>query len=284
FNYTYKYFDKWWRVFLGMMLQATVTILFLAIYFSLYDLAFYGTCQYKSVDITLVNDSTSSSHIYKSFYISYDIADYASATALDSCYYSVGSFLNGASIFNYSPPTSVTIHTSNDFTSQIANTATQVFDGIARPKMSWNQGVFTKVPDLSWEDLVEVLKSFIVCYFIMSTMQSLLDILPEMSKKLSGVGALEGGAPMRGSVVYSSLHSRARGGVSKSTKFAQQAKQNLVTARKGLIGSAGKTVFRFGHKAFSPIRRALKYMIGGRNGNKEGQNQINTSSNSGDSE
>ena len=52
FNYTKGYFEAWVKLLISFLLQPMVAVVFMTTMLSVYDLGFYGTCQYTNKDFT----------------------------------------------------------------------------------------------------------------------------------------------------------------------------------------------------------------------------------------
>ena len=241
FDYTYKYFDKWWRIFLSCMIQCTIAILFLTVFFVVFDKAFYSTCVYKPVNINYFSSdgSGTTKKQYKTFYISYNASDYRSKGALDQCINSLGSFMNGGAELNYTPPESVDIHTYANFEDRIAHTDEDVLSGFTRPRLGWTDGLFTKSPKVAWESLMELTKNFIICALVLWLMQHLLSSIPSMMSKLSG-SSVQGAGVFNVEKMSNIIHEGARDRVGHAAKYVQEARENL--KGRGLFESVGRGV------------------------------------------
>ena len=51
FQYTKGYFESWVKLMISFLLQPMVVVVFMITMFSVYDVGFYGTCKYKSIEV-----------------------------------------------------------------------------------------------------------------------------------------------------------------------------------------------------------------------------------------
>ncbi len=256
FSYTYGYFTKWWRILFAMMIQPVIAMLFLSLFFAVFDRAFYGTCIYKPVNINYFRhdgDEITTQKNYRTFYISYDISDYENSSALDSCKTSLGSFLSGGKELNYQPPENIDIHTYENFKDQLVNTDSDVFNGAKRPRVEWIEGLFTKHPKLSWEALIEATKSFILCYSVLTAMRMMLDILPKFISDLSGSDIRASNAFVisneQGSGVMDAFNRRAETGMQSLGRVFERGRRYTKESGGNLFERIGKGFTGIGRRS-----------------------------------
>ncbi len=97
FEYTRGYFESWVKLLISFLLQPMVSVTFMITIFSLYDTAFYGTCQYTSKEVTstIISAAGSTDRKVNIFYINDNWNDSAYTTdTVNKCKKSLGYMIN----------------------------------------------------------------------------------------------------------------------------------------------------------------------------------------------
>lgn len=96
FNYTKGYFESWLKLMISFVLQPMVMVTFMVTMFSVFDMGFYGKCEYKAVNVESGGRAT------KVFFIDNDWNKYKSPADVKSCKNSLGYMLNNpfAAVFD----------------------------------------------------------------------------------------------------------------------------------------------------------------------------------------
>lgn len=190
FSQTNDYFHKWWKNLFGLMLQPAIALTFLSIMFAVYDRGFYGTCKYRSVNVT--NPKTQKTNL--SFFISDDASDYVGGQQeFNICTGSMGYFFNNptSSIFGGGSSgvsgNPVINPRSPEMMAAMDQTDEQVMNGQdGKPKLKWKDGILTQSPRMIWQELIGLIKNFIMCFMLLSVLKSLMESINEFIRSMSG--------------------------------------------------------------------------------------------------
>lgn len=93
FDVTKGYFQSWYTLMISFVLQPVVVVGFMTLMFSLYDMGFYGTCKYQSINV-LRTAATGETVKKKIFIIDNNEKHYASEEEYEECHNSIGWILN----------------------------------------------------------------------------------------------------------------------------------------------------------------------------------------------
>ncbi len=255
FERTQEYFDKWWKTLLGLVLQPAVALAFMAIMFSVYDRAFYGTCFFNSVDVTY-EASDGSQAKFRDFFISLNSDDYSGQSDIDTCTMSLGYFLNNpvrGLLGSVSNPaistlgqatgvsTNSTLSVSQEDAAQIAaakpTTESGYLQGQNSPRFQWNNGLFTQSPKMFWEDLVNIIENLIMCFILLSVLKHLMTDITAFIMGITGTDFVA--SPVGAGDIKKAITSGSSAALSKLKKSSQQSSQNGGQEKKGNDSGGG---------------------------------------------
>lgn len=91
FEYTRSYFDSWMKLVLSFVLQPMIVCVFMTTMFSVFDLGFFGTCKYRSVNVSQMFEGALQNK--KLFVIDNNPAMYNESEKAN-CVYSLGYMFN----------------------------------------------------------------------------------------------------------------------------------------------------------------------------------------------
>ncbi|MDX2049876.1 MAG: type IV secretion system protein [Rickettsiaceae bacterium] len=233
FDYTKKYFDKWWKMLLSLCLQPVIGIVFLCVMFNIFDRTFYGTCLYKPITINYNKDSEPTKQ-YRVFYITTKESDYDDdRELLNGCISSLGYFLRypfgsliGLRQNNY--PSSIDVNVRTDEYGRIVPTSQpNMIDIVSKLDLTWEKGVFTQSPKMVWELFVNLIKDMLMCYIVMAAFSNLINSATEFINNLSNSEVSGAGALTSGNMRHA-MEAKAEKGVSQIEK----ARSNVLSKMK----------------------------------------------------
>ena len=244
FARTYDYFQNWWQNLFSLMIQPAIALAFLSIMFCVYDRGFYGTCQYRSLNVTY-NDPSGSSKTFRSFFISDDSNDYPGGQdEYNLCMSSLGYFLNNPTGTLFGGGTSghngsVTINARDPHVAALAEQRPEeVLNGQnGKPTLQWKKGLFTQSPKMVWQELVQMIKNLIVCFTLLTVMQNLMSIINQFVIGLSG-GIISAAGRFDSGHIQDKLTQVASQGASKIAQARQGSKETTKKVTKN-IGEKG---------------------------------------------
>ncbi len=241
FSQTNDYFQKWWKNLFGLILQPAIALTFLSMMFTVYDRGFYGTCKYRSVNVT--NPKTNKINL--SFFISDDAADYPGGQEeFNICTSSMGYFFNnptstlfggGSSGVSGNP----TINPkSPEMLAAMNQTDEQIMSGDkGKPKLKWKDGILTQSPKMIWQELMGLIKNFIMCFILLTVLKNLMESMndfimrmsgSEISSQLIGATAVQGAADkvsQKASASVEKAGEKIRQGISKVKDAMNKGKE-----------------------------------------------------------
>lgn len=253
FSTTKSFFDNWWKALLGLTIQSALAIFILNISFIIYDRAFYGTCQYRSVDVELKDNEGRPDREFKSFFISKNPNDYGgSQHKMMQCRDSLGYFFRARTNDKLSKQggenNSRLSLTKKDVDDSILMHDEEYLDGEdGDPKMEWEDSTFASAPKFSVVRFYTIIQNFIVCFILLTVLKNLMSNISGFITGLSGVNisTTKADPGQLQNSMNSKVNQAAKGAVGARNKAVGNIKDKI----KGGIDSARKDNAKSGNSS-----------------------------------
>jgi type IV secretion system protein VirB6 len=250
FDQTKGYFEGWYTLMISFVLQPVVVIGFMTLMFALYDMGFYGTCQYREMEMK-VSDINNPREIRtkKLFIIDDDESHYDSPADYVSCQESIGYILNNplgslaSGIAERSSDGTVDMSSTEDAQKNLANYMEEygMLQGLT-PVMGFFVGYFSLLSQLSWSMIVNLMTCCLLLYLMYELSSQLGEFAADIAQSvtLSGVISPRGLADKAMSAVSSAGKSMKKAGDSGGSDGAKApSRPTSGSSGSGAGGGAG---------------------------------------------
>jgi hypothetical protein len=250
FDQTKGYFEGWYTLMISFVLQPVVVIGFMTLMFALYDMGFYGTCQYREMEMK-VSDINNPREIRtkKLFIIDDDESHYDSPADYVSCQESIGYILNNplgslaSGIAERSSDGTVDMSSTEDAQKNLANYMEEygMLQGLT-PVMGFFVGYFSLLSQLSWSMIVNLMTCCLLLYLMYELSSQLGEFAADIAQSvtLSGVISPRGLADNAMSAVSSAGKSMKKAGDSGGSDGAKApSRPTSGSSGSGAGGGAG---------------------------------------------
>lgn len=243
FEQTKTYFTNWWQTMVSMILQPAIAITFLSLMFAVYDRAFYGTCQYRSVTVSVLQDDGSAKN-YRNFFMSTDKKDYANEKDFYDCKLSLGFFFNNpiGSIFgsagqqniSWASKTgqhNVTINPRDPSINDSFPTSEKDYlSDPDKPSIEYQEGLISQSPKSFWESLVNLIKNFIICFIVLSVIKNVMESITSFIIGLSG-SQIDPTSGISSGAIQNKISGKVNPMIAKTSEAAQKAIKGLMSGK-----------------------------------------------------